>query len=77
MDQYRNQEEKPEVTVEPVEFYIRFILHQPVGEFIAGQAPAGQKYQYAQDDICEAEEKYYPGRYQRMKKGVHLNTPYF
>jgi hypothetical protein len=72
VDQYRDQEEKPEVPVRFVEFHVRFILHQAMGEFIAGHAPAGQKHQYAQDDISEAEDKYYPGRYQRMEKGVHF-----
>jgi hypothetical protein len=60
VDEYRNQEEKPQVTMKLVEFDICFVLHQAMGEFIAGHAPAGQEYQYAQDNISEAEDKYYP-----------------
>jgi hypothetical protein len=60
VNQYRDQEEKPQVTVELVELDICFILHQAMGESIAGHAPAGQEDQYAQEDIREAEDKYYP-----------------
>lgn len=61
--------------MELIEFYIRFILHQAMGEFKPGHAPAGEKYQYAKDNICDAEDKYYPGRDQRMEEGVHFVPP--
>ena len=56
MYQYGNKENQPQVRVELIEFQIRFILHQAVGEFKPGQAPAGEKYQYAQDNIGDAED---------------------
>ena len=43
-----------------------------MGEFKPGHAPASEKYQYAQDNIHQAEDKYYPGRDQRMEEGVHF-----
>jgi len=58
--------------VKLVEFEICFVLHQAVGEFKSGHAPAGQEYQYAQDNIRDAEDKYYPDRDQRMEEGVHF-----
>jgi hypothetical protein len=62
VDQYRDQEEKPQVTVKLEEFQVYSILHQPMGEFKPGHAPASEKYQYAQDNIGDAEDKYNPGR---------------
>ena len=43
-----------------------------MGKFKPGQAPARQEYQYNQDNISDAEDKYYPGRDQRMEKSVHF-----
>jgi hypothetical protein len=43
-----------------------------MGEFKPGHTSAGKEYQYAQDNIGDAEDKYYPGRDQRMEEGVHF-----
>jgi len=43
-----------------------------MAEFKPGHTSARQKYQYNQDNIGDAEDKYYPGRNQRMKEGVHF-----
>jgi len=71
MNGYRYQEKQPDIAMEPVELEIRFILHQPVGEFKTRQAAAGHENKHSENQIEYSENKNYPGCNKRMKKNIH------
>jgi hypothetical protein len=47
--------------MELIEAQIPFVLHDAVREFKSWYTTEGEKYQYAKDDIKDAENKYNPG----------------